>query len=112
MPWTLTSAISTGGLDAVSMYASVHIVRVVHNPTDRYLNVEIEYGNFSGPAWVKGALPVGSVKSYAINGTAYTSVLAANPVGGESAYNGLMRAVYLHLATQGAIPAGTYSGAS
>lgn len=110
MSWLLTAPISTGGLDTVSSYATAYVTRLTHTPTEDYVNVVIEYGNFSGPTWVPGLLPTSKAKQYSIQGTAYTSFVATDPLTGEKSYHAFMRAVYERLAANSVIPAGTYVG--
>ena len=107
MPWSLTTPISSGDLDATS-YGEVKIVRQTHDSVRRIITVDLEYGNTVEDVWVPGIQPRGKLGSAYIQGTDYSTLVAnSEPELNEKTYDAVKRGLYAYLNTKGVIGAGT-----
>jgi hypothetical protein len=127
MPWDLTTALQTGGLDAAGPYSQVKVVDFHHFPNRSRLDVRFEWGNTPASDWVGGHVPVGTNTVVSITGTDYDDLIAnsvpdvqtsdpsdanyaqVGAVWVERTYYAVKRAIYEWLNTNGKIGAGSIS---
>ena len=107
MPWQLTTSVGTGDLDANGPYTQVKIVRQLHDSVQRFIAVDLEYGNTVGGNWVPGIRLTSKVLSAIISGTPYdTLTTTSEPEVDEKTYDAVKRGLYEYLNDNGIIAAG------